>query len=95
MNEKAKNYFLGKNRLVCCPLGRPDLDKVCTMAWIDKRGQLLCKAMNGWTESIEVEGLERCFWTAKNEYKLKIANARNKKLKNAQRIQKRKKPGNK
>tara|TARA_A100001201_G_C4088993_1_gene201466 strand:+ start:860 stop:1141 length:282 start_codon:yes stop_codon:yes gene_type:complete len=88
MTEKAKNHFLALGMIIRCPFGRPELGRVCSMAWNDKGGRLLCAAMQGWTESLEVEGLDRCFWTAKNEYKLKIANKRNKGLKSAQQIQK-------
>ena len=88
LDKKLQKYLEKKGRLTRCELGRPELDFYCNLAYKSKRGRLLCSAMIGWTKNIEVEGLGRCFLTARNEWRLKIANKRNKDLKLAQRIQK-------
>ena len=77
-DENLEKIFLKSGRFYRCELGRPELNKICNLAYKNKRGSLLCGALIGWTKYLEVEGLESCFLTARNELKLKIANRRNK-----------------
>jgi len=88
LDEKLQKYLENKGRLTRCKLGRPELDFYCNLAYRSGSGPLLCSAMIGWTKNLEVQGLGRCFLTARNEWRLKIANRRNKDLKTASRIQK-------
>ena len=88
LDKKIQEYLEKRGRLTRCELGRPELDYYCNLAHKSKRGRLLCSAMLGWTKNIKVEGLSRCFLTARNEWRLKISNKRNKDLKLAQQIQK-------
>ena len=81
LDKKLRKYLVKKGRLTRCELGRPELDYICNLAYKSSRGQLLCSAIIGWTKNLEVDGLDRCFLTARNEYKLKISNKRNKGLK--------------
>lgn len=87
-DENLEKIFLNSGRFYRCEFGRPELNKICNLAYKNRRGELLCSAMIGWTKDLKVQGLDRCFLTARNEYKLKIANKRNRRLKLAQRIQK-------
>ena len=89
LDKKIQKYLEKKGRLTRCELGRPELNYYCNLAYKSKRGRLLCSAMIGWTKDLKVEGLSRCFLTARNEWRLKVAIKRNKDLKLAQRIQKR------
>ena len=79
--KNAQQFLEDKGRLIRCDLGRPELDYICNLAHKSSRGELLCGALVGWSKRLEVEGLERCFLTARNEYKLKISNKRNRGLK--------------
>tara|TARA_R100000742_G_C4262836_1_gene80679 strand:- start:384 stop:650 length:267 start_codon:yes stop_codon:yes gene_type:complete len=76
--KKAINFYKNKNKFVKCSYGKKENNFFCSFAKFDKNNHLICKAMLNLVDDMRVKGLNKCFLTARNEYKFSIVNKRKK-----------------
>lgn len=73
-----KKWLEKSQKLIKCEFGKSELEYYCSLAHRDQGGRLLCSAIYNWSDNLEVEGLNKCFLTARFEYKLSVSNRRRK-----------------
>tara|TARA_R100001244_G_scaffold10199_1_gene12244 strand:- start:126 stop:473 length:348 start_codon:yes stop_codon:yes gene_type:complete len=78
LDDNIKKYLESSYNFSKCPLGKPELDRYCSLAYEDEDEVLLCGAMLYWGKQIQVEGLRSCFLTMKYDMKVAEVNRRKK-----------------